>query len=80
LMSGGRDSSDWVRNIQASPDVELEIGGERRSTTAKVVEASSDEDGLARRLLVEKYTFRGSDDLEDWGRDSLPIAIDWPRG
>ncbi len=33
------------------------------------------EDALARRLLVEKYA-DAEDDLEEWGRTSLPIAVD----
>ena len=77
LLSGGRDRSDWVRNLIASADVVLEIGDTKRSTRARVVEAGTEEDALARRLLVQKYTSRDPDDLGDWGRTSLPIAIDW---
>ena len=77
LLSGGGDRSDWVRNLTATPTVELEIGGERRTTTARLV-TDPQEDALARRLLVEKYTPRDDDDLTGWGRRSLPIAIDWP--
>ena len=77
LLSGGRDRSDWVRNLAASATVDLEIGGERRTTTARLV-YDPQEDALARRLLVEKYTPRDGDDLTDWGRRSLPIAIAWP--
>jgi hypothetical protein len=39
-----------------------------------------DEDALARRLVVEKYAPRYRGDLTEWGRTSLPIAIDWPNG
>ncbi len=35
----------------------------------------TDEDGLARRLLVEKYR-SSEDDLASWGRTSLAVAID----
>ena len=76
LLSGGGDRSDWVRNLMASATVDLEIGPERRSTTARLV-TDSDEDALARRLLVEKYAPRDDDDLTDWGRRSLPVAIAW---
>ena len=27
LMAGDRDRSDWVRNLMASPDVVVEVGG-----------------------------------------------------
>ena len=76
LLSGGGDRSDWVRNLELSPDVVLEIGGEKRTTTARLV-ADRDEDELARRVVVEKYRPRYRGDLDDWGKTSLPVAIDW---
>ena len=76
LLSGGGDRSDWVRNLELSPDVVLEIGGEKRTTTARLV-ADRDEDELARRVVVEKYRPRYRGDLDDWGTTSLPVAIDW---
>jgi deazaflavin-dependent oxidoreductase (nitroreductase family) len=76
LLSGGGDRSDWVRNLEISPDVVLEIGGVKRTTRARVV-TDADEDALARRIVVEKYRPRYRGDLDDWGRTSLPIAIDW---
>ena len=76
LLSGGGDRSDWVRNLEISPDVVLEIGGEKRTTTARLV-ADRDEDELARRVVVEKYRPRYRGDLDDWGKTSLPVAIDW---
>jgi deazaflavin-dependent oxidoreductase (nitroreductase family) len=80
LMAGGRDRSDWVRNLMVNPEVTLEIGDRKRTTQARVVEHDTDEDALARRLLVEKYIGRGGGDLASWGRSSLPVAIDWPGG
>jgi hypothetical protein len=77
LLSGGRDGSDWVLNLMGSPEVKFRIGDLTRTTTARVVEAGTDEDALARRLLVEKYTSRDPDDLEEWGRTALPVAIEW---
>lgn len=76
LLSGGGDRSDWVRNLIVSPDVVLQIGEERRTTRARIV-SDPDEDAAARRLVVEKYAPRYRGDLGDWGRTSLPIAIDW---
>jgi hypothetical protein len=43
---------------------------------ARVLEADSDEDTLARRLLLQKYTAPGSRDLDGWGRSALAVAID----
>ncbi len=76
LLSGSGDRSDWVRNLEISPDVVLEIGGEKRTTKARLV-TDRDEDTLARRVVVEKYRPRHKGDLDDWGRTSLPVAIDW---
>ena len=55
LMAGDRDRSDWVRNLMADPEVTLELGDRKRASRARVVEAGTDEDALARRLLLEKY-------------------------
>jgi deazaflavin-dependent oxidoreductase (nitroreductase family) len=77
LLSGGRDASDWVRNLQVMPDVVFEIGEVRRTTRARLLDPGTDEDALARRLLLEKYG-RPGEDLEGWARTSLPVAIAWP--
>jgi hypothetical protein len=37
---------------------------------------NSEEDAVARKLVFDKYVPRSSDDLVDWSRTSLPIAID----
>jgi deazaflavin-dependent oxidoreductase (nitroreductase family) len=79
VLSGGRERSDWVANLTADPEVTLEVGDRKRATRARVVEAGTDEDALARRLLVDKYAGRGGGDLTSWGRNSLPVAIGWPR-
>jgi deazaflavin-dependent oxidoreductase (nitroreductase family) len=79
LMAGDRDRSDWVRNLMASPDVELEIGGRKRATRARVVDDDDEEDGLARRLMLEKYAPRNGD-LSTWGRTALVVAVEWPGG
>ena len=77
LLSGGRDRSDWVRNLIADPHVRFRIGDDERAVTARVIEAGTDEDAVARRLLVEKYASRDPDDLQEWGRTALPVAIGW---
>jgi deazaflavin-dependent oxidoreductase (nitroreductase family) len=79
LMAGDRDRSDWVRNLMATSDVELEIGGRKRATRGRVVAGDGDEDALARRMMLEKYAPRNGD-LSTWGRTALVVAIDWPGG
>ncbi|HEY5905190.1 MAG: nitroreductase/quinone reductase family protein [Actinomycetota bacterium] len=80
LMAGDRDRSDWVRNLIITPDVELELGGRKRVTRARVVEDGSAEDALARRTMLEKYGNRDGGDLSTWGRTALVVAVDWPGG
>ena len=80
LMAGDRDRSDWVRNLMITPDVELELGGRKRVTRARVVEDGSAEDALARRTMLEKYGDRDGGDLSTWGRTALVVAVDWPGG
>ena len=75
LLSGGRDRSDWVRNILANPAVNLRIGEATYQVQARIVE-NADEDALARRLLLEKYQPGYPNDLTNWGRTALPVAID----
>jgi deazaflavin-dependent oxidoreductase (nitroreductase family) len=76
LLSGAGDHSDWVRNLMISPEVVVEIGDLKRTTRARVV-SDPEEDATVRRLLVEKYRPRYRGDLTDWGKTSLPVAIDW---
>ena len=79
LLSGGGDRSDWVRNLQASPEVTVRIG--RRDAPAlpgraRVVASKTDEDELARRLVTDKYQPGYGGDLSGWRRSSLPVAVD----
>ena len=79
LLSGGRDGSDWVKNLRANPDVRVRLGAETREARARIV-TRPDEDERARGLLVEKYRPRYSGDLDGWGRTSLPVAVEWALG
>jgi hypothetical protein len=46
-----------------------------------VVPEGTEQEALARRLLLEKYGGRpGSGDLSTWGRSAMPVAIEWPAG
>ena len=74
MLSGGRDRSDWVKNLRRHPEVAVQIAGERFDGRARVVEDPK-EDALARRLLVEKYE-RNPGSLENWRRTALPVAVD----
>ncbi len=77
LLSGGRDRADWVRNVQTNPAVTVDLGGETHVGVARVLEPGTAQDQLARQLLVSKYTGQ-EEELEEWGRTSLPVVIEFP--
>jgi deazaflavin-dependent oxidoreductase (nitroreductase family) len=74
MLSGGRDRSDWVKNLQRTPEVTVRIANETFEGRARVVE-DTEEDELARQLLVDKYESRPGS-LSNWRRRALPVAVD----
>jgi hypothetical protein len=75
MLSGGRDRSNWVKNLIREPRVSVRIADRAFEGRARVV-SDEDEDSLARRLLFDKYSDRYSGDLTEWRRTALPIAVD----
>ena len=75
MLAGGGYAADWVKNLVRNPEVGLRLRDTEFGARARVVE-QADEDALARRLVVGKYQPRDSDDLSDWGRTALPVAVD----
>jgi deazaflavin-dependent oxidoreductase (nitroreductase family) len=73
LLAGGRERSDWVRNLETHPGCTVEINGARYNGNGRMIEGSA-EDETARTLVHDKYATR--DDLEEWRGEALPIAID----
>ncbi|WIG58242.1 MAG: hypothetical protein OJF49_000987 [Ktedonobacterales bacterium] len=73
LLAGGRERSDWVRNLQANAHVMVELGNETHVGVACVLQPGTAEDQRARALLVHKY--RKGDNLDEWGRTALPVVI-----
>jgi deazaflavin-dependent oxidoreductase (nitroreductase family) len=81
LLSGagvrdGRPASQWVRNILKQPAVSVRIAGETFGGRGRVVSQGTDEDALARRMLLAKYQPGYSGSLDEWGRTALPVAIE----
>jgi deazaflavin-dependent oxidoreductase (nitroreductase family) len=76
LLSGGRERSDWVRNLQANAHVTVELGDQTHAGVARVLQAGTFEDQRARELLVDKYGEGGN--LDEWGRSSLAVVIEFP--
>lgn len=77
LMSGGRDRSHWVRNLREDPAVTVRIGELTLAGRAREIATESEEDALVREMLVAKYNPGYERDLTEWGRSSLPIAIEF---
>ena len=77
--NGPRHRADWVRNLMKTPAVTVRIGDREFAGIARVVE-DSEEDALARRLLLEKYEPTYSGDLSEWGWTALPVAVDLAAG
>jgi deazaflavin-dependent oxidoreductase (nitroreductase family) len=76
MLAGGRDSSDWVLNLRATPRVRIRIGGRTFAGNAREIEDTPEEEP-ARKLVGAKYGYwREGTQLRGWARDSLPIAID----
>lgn len=75
LLAGGRERSDWVRNLQANARVTVELGNETHAGMARVLQPGTAEDQHARELLVGKY--RQGDNLDTWGRTALPVLIEF---
>ena len=75
MLSGGRDRSDWVKNLLRTPEVTVEIGTGIFAGRARTVTDEA-EDERARRLVYEKYAPGYGGDLGGWRRSALPIAVD----
>lgn len=73
-MLSDSHSSDWVENLRRTPEVTVRVAGKRFEGSARVVE-DTEEDELARRLLVEKYE-PGYGSLSNWRNTALPVAVD----
>ena len=74
-LSGGRDGSDWVKNVRANPDVRIRIKGATYSARGVVVEGEEDDPRAREALSAKYYGWRGGDLPNDWARDSLPVAF-----
>jgi deazaflavin-dependent oxidoreductase (nitroreductase family) len=79
MLSGGRERSDWVKNLIKAPSVTVRIADRTFHGTARTA-ADPEEEALGRRLVFEKYAPTYSGDLSDWRDSSLPIAVDMDMG
>jgi deazaflavin-dependent oxidoreductase (nitroreductase family) len=75
MLSGGRERSEWVKNLRATPRVTVELGPRRFAGRARIVEDEA-EDERARALVHDKYAQSYGGDLSSWRRSALPVAVD----
>lgn len=74
-MLAGNHGSDWVRNAQHTPAVTVRIGGTTYAGQARLVSDPAEEVAV-RAAVLAKYQPGEDDDLSEWGRTSLPVAVD----
>jgi deazaflavin-dependent oxidoreductase (nitroreductase family) len=80
LMAGGRDRSDWVKNLRHDPRVAIRLADTTWTGTARIIAPHTDEDTVARHLLCAKYQgWRTGQPLSEWGQTALPVAITLER-
>ncbi|MDP9228194.1 MAG: nitroreductase family deazaflavin-dependent oxidoreductase [Actinomycetota bacterium] len=75
MLSGGRERSNWVRNLIRDPAVSVRIGDRTFAGRARIV-SDADEDARARELLIDKYSAGYSGDLSNWRATALPVAVE----
>lgn len=76
MLAGGRDQADWTRNVRRDGSVRMRFGKLWLKGAARWIEGEPEEQ-LARRLLAAKYYgWTEGRALNQWARNSLPVAID----
>ena len=77
LLSGGRDKSDWVKNLIKTPDVTVRIAKHKFTGRAHILNDGKDDTPI-RKLLAAKYQqWKLGGRLSDWARTALPIVIEF---
>jgi deazaflavin-dependent oxidoreductase (nitroreductase family) len=76
ILSGGRDRSDWVKNIAKTPTVRVRFDDQIFTGVGRIVAADEPDDRLARESLIAKYYgWHEGQPLNNWATTSLPVAI-----
>jgi hypothetical protein len=76
LLSGGGESSDWVKNMHARSNVKVRLGGRTFAGQGRFLMEEGEEQN-ARLLLAAKYQgWRKGRKLSEWARTALPVAVD----
>jgi hypothetical protein len=76
-MLAGNHGSDWVKNIEKTPDVTIRIRDRVFAGRGRVVTAGSEEDTRARTLVGPKYgEWQPGQPKQGWTWTALPVAVD----
>jgi deazaflavin-dependent oxidoreductase (nitroreductase family) len=75
LLSGGRDRSDWVKNLIQDPRVRVRVDGRTYAGLAAVIEGTAEEQGAREAVVAKYYGWRAGPLPNAWARESLPVAI-----
>ena len=77
LLAGGRERSDWVKNVGRNPAAQFRAGGTTYRGSARIVGPDDPVDGRSREVVATKYGERSAaGDLSSWARTSLPVVIE----
>ncbi len=77
LLAGGRERSDWVKNVGRNPAVRFRVGGSTYSGLARIVGPEELVDGRVREVVAPKYgELDAAGELSSWARMSLPVVIE----
>ena len=80
MLSDEGGNAHWVQNLLRNPEVSVRLGTESAAGMARVM-ADGPEAEVARQLLAAKYEgWREGQQISDWARNSLPVAIDMAAG
>jgi len=74
-LSGGRDRSDWVKNVRVTPALQIRIGATTYAAVGAVVEGEADDPRAREALAAKYYGWRGGDLPNQWAKESLPVVF-----
>lgn len=77
MLAGGRHDSDWVKNLQQQPAVQVRIRERVFAGRGRVVDERSAEATRARELVGPKYDeWQPGQPHTGWTWEALPVAVD----
>jgi deazaflavin-dependent oxidoreductase (nitroreductase family) len=77
MLSGGRDRSDWVKNLRRNPRVRFRAGAASFEGVGRLVAPGEPLDLRARQVVAAKYQeWDERRELSRWARESLPVVVE----